>query len=301
MIKAVALLGATGVGKSELALEVACGRGVPIISCDSMQVYRGLDIGTAKPGPEDRGLVSHYLIDCVSLPDVFSAARWAIEVETIIRQKNSEGFVPLIVGGTGLYLRALLEGLAEIPDIDPGVCQRLRQEVEIGGLGALYERLMAVDTVTAERLNPSDSQRVMRALSVFESTGRPISAWTSASKGKKEISCPVYVLEMKRDDLHQRLNQRFHHMLDAGWMEEVYWLLAQNLPDSHPVMRAVGYRQLLTHARGECPISLAIEQGITATRHYAKRQETWFRHQIPQAVSGDGAKIGQILLGAVSP
>jgi len=300
MIKAVALVGATGVGKSELALEVARGRGMPIISCDSMQVYRGLDIGTAKPSPQDRRLIPHYLIDCVSLPDIFSAARWAIEAETIIRQKNSEGLVPLIVGGTGLYLRALREGLAEIPDVDPDVRQRLRREVEIEGIGALYERLMAVDTVTAERLNPSDSQRVMRALSVFESTGRPISAWTSASKGKKEIRCPVYVLEMKRDDLRQRLNQRFHHMLDAGWMEEVYWLLARNLPDSHPAMRAVGYRQLLTHARGECPIDLAIEQGITATRRYAKRQETWFRHQIPQAVSGDSARLGRILLGTVN-
>jgi len=300
MINAMALMGATGVGKSRLALRVAHEGGMPIISCDSMQVYRGLDIGTAKPGPEDRNLVSHHLIDCISMPQVYSAMAWAKAAGDIIRTMNERGTVPLIAGGTGLYLRALLEGLSEIPDENPLVRQRLRQQAEMSGIAPLYEQLMVVDPATAGRLNQGDSQRILRALSVFESTGRPISLWTEKQEKQRTINCPVYILEMAREDLRQRLRTRFEKMLENGWMLEVNWLLEQRIPDAHPAMRAVGYRQLIAHARGTCGLDLAVEQGITATRRYAKRQQTWCRNQIPHAITADAARLETVMLQAVA-
>ncbi|HXH65451.1 MAG TPA: tRNA (adenosine(37)-N6)-dimethylallyltransferase MiaA [Mariprofundaceae bacterium] len=291
-------MGATGVGKSALALELAAKTGNAIISCDSMQVYRGLDIGTAKPSGEERARVAHYLVDCADIREVYSAARWATEARQAIRTENAAGRVPLICGGTGLYLKALMSGLADIPPEDAGVRERLAAELAEYGVRAMHAQLAAVDARMAARLHATDTQRILRALAVFRTTGRPLSAWQAEAGDSKPIDFPVFVLELPRDLLRDRLDLRFRAMIGSGWLDEVRWLAAQNLPDTHPAMRAVGYRQLLAVLRGEMPMEQGIQAGITATRRYAKRQETWFRGQV-QGIHGDAAALRPRILEAV--
>jgi len=299
----IALMGATGSGKSALAMQLTEESGNCIISCDSMQVYRGLDIGTAKPGALEQRAVRHFLIDCVTLPEIYSAAHWARDASAIICRENEAGRRPLIVGGTGLYLRALLEGFSDIPPEDMNIRRHLEARLEEYGIQVMYQSLELCDAETAARLNPNDTQRIMRALAIYETTGKPLSAWQNkkgqalfgasgvvgeAGKCAKQDLTPfVFVLDVEREVLRVRLQERFHSMLGQGWLEEVRWLAEQNLPDTHPGMRAVGYRQLLNHVRGECSLEQAISDGVTATRRYAKRQGTWFRHQAPEAVWGD--------------
>jgi len=293
-LSAIALMGPTGAGKSALAMKLALAKGMSIIACDSMQVYRGLDIGTAKPDVAERKAVPHFLIDWIVLPDVCSAARWAAEAAAVIRRENAAGRTPLVVGGTGLYLRALREGFAEIPPVDAGVYERLEAELAAGGIQAMHRRLAACDAEAAARLNPNDTQRIMRALAVFEASGRPLSEWqlnagtgAHVKRALAPVACPVFVLAMERDALRARIAARFHAMCEQGWLEEVRWLDGLNLPSTHPAVRAVGYRQLLRHVRGECGYEQAVAEGVTATRRYAKRQLTWFRHQVPDAEWGD--------------
>ncbi len=290
-MKAIALMGATGSGKSALAMRWAQQDGSCIICCDSMQLYQGLDIGTAKPSREERAQVVHHLVDCCQLPDHYSAARWAEEARQVIRRANAEGITPLIVGGTGLYLKALTVGFADIPAEQPAVRAELEKLLQQQGAPALYARLQACDPATAAQLHAGDRQRVMRALSVYESSGVPLSIWQRRASDIPPIDCPVLVLEKPRDQLRQDLATRFHAMLDAGWLDEVAWLIDQSLSESHPAMRAVGYRQLREALQGECSMTQAIDAGITATRRYAKRQVTWFNHQTPDALHGDAATL----------
>ena len=285
-LNAIALMGVTGVGKSALALALAEEAGTSIISCDSMQVYRGLDIGTAKPGREERARVTHHLVDCAGLDEIYSAARWAAEAAGIIARENTAGRTPLICGGTGLYLQTLLHGISEIPKENSSIREELKAIQKEKGTPFLHAMLAGVDAETAARLSVNDTQRVLRALAVYRSTGVPLSGWQARGKQQRAaVDCPVFVLEMPRERLRERLEERFHAMLAAGWLKEVEWLRSQDLADTHPAMRAVGYRQLLAHLRGEYPLEEAVRRGITATRRYAKRQQTWFRHQT-EAVHG---------------
>lgn len=293
-------MGATGTGKSALAMVIAAAAETSIVSCDSMQVYRGLDIGTAKPTAEERSRIPHHLIDCIDLPGVYSAARWAADARRLIAAENAAGRIPLIVGGTGLYLRALLEGLAGIPPEDASVRQRLRRELAEQGIEALHARLEGLDPDTAARLAPTDTQRILRALGVVESSDRPMSAWLAEGREAAAISCPLFVLQVPRELLRQRLAERFHAMLAAGWMDEVRWLACQRLPETHPAVRAVGYRQLLRHVRGTCALDEAVAAGIAATRHYAKRQQTWFAHQLQDAIHGSADAVKPQLLAALA-
>jgi tRNA dimethylallyltransferase len=299
VMKAVALMGATGTGKSVMAMELAAQARTSIIVCDSMQVYAGLDIGTAKPGSKDRARVEHFMLDRAELPDVFSAARWAREALAVIGAENTRGRIPLITGGTGLYLRALLERLADIPDEDADVRQRLMREADETGTPAMHARLAGVDAETALRLSPNDTQRILRALAVFESSGVPLFEWTRKKSSAAEIDCPMFVLDMERPALRQRLDTRFRAMLAAGWLDEVRWLASLGLADRHPAMRAVGYRQLLAYVQGACRLNEAMEKGVIATRQYAKRQETWFRHQAAGARWGDAKALTPELLRAL--
>ena len=286
-LRATALVGPTGAGKSALAVPLVESVGGSIICCDSMQLYRSLDIGTAKPTAAERTAVAHFLVDCCSLPDLYSAARWAEEAREVIRSENSQGRTPLIVGGTGFYLKALLDGFAEIPEIDTAVRELLELLQREEGVAALYERLQQSDAEMAARLRPSDSQRIMRALCVLESTGRSLAEWQDdESSSSPEIECPVFVLDVDRVLLREKIAKRFHAMMDAGWLDEVKWLASLNLPDTHPAMRAVGYRQLLDHLGGSLSLEQAVIDGITATRRYAKRQVTWFNHQVAGALHG---------------
>lgn len=294
-------MGPTGSGKSALAMRIAAAAKTSIICCDSMQVYRGLDIGTAKAGNKEQSQVPHAMLDCCELPDSFSAARWAEGAKTFIRRENESGRIPLIVGGTGLYLRALTEGLSDIPPEQPGVREKFKGIRDAHGTAALYEILQEKDAAMAVRLNPADTQRIMRALCVFESTGKPLSTWQSQTMADPmPIECPVFVLDAPRDTLRHTIGQRFHDMLDHGWLEEVAWLHSLNLPGTHPAMRAVGYRQLLAHVRGECLLPEAVDAGITATRRYAKRQRTWFAHQTPDAVWGNADQLAPRIIEALN-
>jgi len=252
-----------------------------------MQLYRGLDIGTAKPSETERQDVSHFLVDCCELPDLYSAARWAEEARVVIKSENEQGRVPLIVGGTGLYLKALLEGFADIPDEKVEVRKKFEMLHWVEGTEGLFSYLQQHDAVMAARLKANDSQRIMRALCVLESTGRSLADWQAeASSQVVKIDCPVFVLDVEREILRERLAVRLQTMMQAGWLDEVRWLAGLNLPDTHPAMRAVGYRQLLDHLKGELSLEKAVSDSITATRRYAKRQVTWFNHQTPDAVHG---------------
>jgi len=288
-------MGATGCGKSALALGLAQQFSTTIISCDSMQLYCGLDIGTAKPSAQEQQQASHALIDVVTLPASADAVWWAERARVVIADCNSQGKMPLIVGGTGMYLRALLQGFAAIPPENPAVRQRLGQCQQKHGIGYLYRMLQRVDPPLAARLSAQDSQRIMRALTVALSSHRPLSYWQQQQPDTPAIICPVFLLEMARSALYLRLQTRFDAMMAQGWLQEAVWLQQQDLPADHPVVRAVGYRQLLAHLEGETTLDAAIEKGLIATRHYAKRQQTWFRHQSADAVCGDAAALREAI------
>jgi tRNA dimethylallyltransferase len=282
-------------------MEVAKAADCSIICCDSMQLYKGLDIGTAKATKDEQGEVPHFMLDCCELPDLYSAARWAEEARTVIKKETAVGRVPLVVGGTGLYLRALIEGFASIPEENPEIRKKYELVQNEKGTAALYRLLLHKDAEMAARLKAGDSQRIMRALCVFESTGKSLATWQAEAKvGHLDIECPVFVLDLPREQLRQKLALRFHAMIQAGWLDEVRWLAAKAVPDTHPSMRAVGYRQLLDHLGGKMALDEAINDGITATRRYAKRQVTWFAHQTPDASHGDAGALRERLLEAIT-
>ncbi|MDX8387099.1 MAG: tRNA (adenosine(37)-N6)-dimethylallyltransferase MiaA [Ghiorsea sp.] len=291
-LKAIALMGATGSGKSGLAMRLAAAGGTCLVSCDSMQVYRGLDIGTAKPTKDEQLSVRHALIDCVDVTDTWSAQTWADAARKVIQSENAQGKMPIIVGGTGMYLKALLEGFATVPAEKEGVRVHFEEIQQQKGTEYLYAQLKTHDEILANRLEPQDTQRIIRGLSVFESTGTPLSTWhAQQDQVKKEtqssINCPIFVLEVDRELLRERIAKRFYMMMEQGWLAEVQWLQNQGLADTHPVMRSVGYRQLLNHLEAQTSLESAITDGITATRRYAKRQRTWFNNQTPNAKRGD--------------
>jgi tRNA dimethylallyltransferase len=294
---AVALVGATGTGKSALAMQMAKEVSCNIICCDSMQLYKGLDIGTAKPSRNEQNAVPHFMVDCCALPDFYSAARWAKEVCNIIATENRAGRTPLIVGGTGLYLRALIEGFANIPEEKPELREKFELVHKEQGTEALYQLLQDKDTAMAARLKEGDSQRIKRALCVLESTDKSLLVWQAEAKvAHTDIKCPVFVLDVPREQLRQKLAGRFQAMIEAGWLDEVRWLQQQAVPHTHPVLRAVGYRQLLDHLAGSVSLDEAVKNGITATRRYAKRQVTWFAHQTPDAIHGNVSVLHPLLL-----
>lgn len=289
-------MGATGTGKSALAMEVAKAVDCSIICCDSMQLYKGLDVGTAKASRDEQNEVPHFMVDCCELPDLYSAARWATEVRNVIKKENESGRTPLIVGGSGLYLRALIEGFATVPEENPEVREKYELVHKEQGTEALHRLLQHKDAEMAARLKVGDSQRIKRALCVFESTGKSLATWQAEAKvGHSDIKCPVFVLDVPREQLREKLAGRFHTMIQAGWLDEVRWLKAKAVPDTHPSMRAVGYRQLLDHLDGKLPLDKAINDGITATRRYAKRQVTWFAHQTPDAIHGAASVLYPLL------
>jgi tRNA dimethylallyltransferase len=277
---AIFLMGATASGKTALAMQLAERLPCDIISVDSALVYRGMDIGTAKPSREEQSRVRHRLIDICEPSDAYSAARFRDDAQREMQEITSRGRLPLLVGGTMLYFRALQYGLSKLPQADPLVRARLEQEAGKKGWHQMHRRLRLLDPESAERIHPNDPQRIQRALEVYELTGSPLSS-LQRGDGVQKLPYRIEKLALATVDrklLHQRIEQRFHRMLDMGFENEVRALLSiGDLVPEMPSMRAVGYRQMLAYLSGEYDRNTMIYRGIVATRQLAKRQITWLR------------------------
>jgi tRNA dimethylallyltransferase len=277
---AVFLLGPTASGKTALSLELAAAFPMEIVSVDSALVYRGMDVGTAKPGAAVRRQVAHHLIDIVEPTQSYSAGRFRADALRAAAEIAARGRVPLFVGGTMLYERALMRGLAELPAADASLREQMEARAAAEGWPALHAELARADPVTAARLDPADAQRIQRALEVFLVSGRPLSALL-ADQGPNEppFRALTFALEpADRAQLHRRIADRFQAMIAAGLLEEVEGLRARHaLNAAMPSMRTVGYRQAWETIEGLKPAATLAERGIAATRQLAKRQLTWLR------------------------
>jgi len=280
----VLIAGPTASGKSALALELAQRTGGVVINTDSMQVYRDLRIITARPTMEEEARVPHRLYGHVDAAVNFSAGAWVADAAKMLAEARTQKRLPIFVGGSGLYFKALTRGLSAVPPIPPEVRERIRSRLERDGVEALHAELARRDPVSAERLKPRDRIRIARALEVVEATGRPLPDWHR--EGLPPLLPPgefsALFLSPQRDVLYARIDARFDAMLAAGALDEVAALAARRLDPLLPAMKAHGVPTLIRHLRGEVTLEEAAEIGRADTRHYAKRQFTWFRHQLPE-------------------
>ncbi|HEV2567532.1 tRNA (adenosine(37)-N6)-dimethylallyltransferase MiaA [Sphingomonas sp.] len=274
------IAGPTASGKTALALAAAEHGEVTIINADSAQVYRDLRILSARPDEIDMSRAPHRLFGYVDGAEACSAARWARDAREQIAAAHRAGRTPLLVGGTGLYIRTLLQGIAPIPDIDPDI----RAAVRAMAVDAAYIALRQEDPESAERLAPADTTRVQRALEVVRSTGQPLGAWHRQRAGGigTQVHLRPMILVPPREWLVQRSDARFLGMVESGAVDEVERLLARKLDPDLPVMRAIGVREITAWLYGDMTRAEMVEAGRLATRRYAKRQFTWFRHQLPE-------------------
>ncbi|HKY92175.1 MAG TPA: tRNA (adenosine(37)-N6)-dimethylallyltransferase MiaA [Nevskiaceae bacterium] len=282
----ITLLGPTASGKTSLSLALAdrlaaLGRPVEIVTLDSAQVYRGMDIGTAKPDAATRARVPHHLIDLVDPSEPYSAARFRADALAAIEAIRARGREPLLVGGTMLYFKALREGLNAMPSADPALRARLEAEAAAHGWPHLHARLAQRDPVTAARLHPNDKQRVQRALEVVELTGRPLSEWHGeGTEGSRHTFVKFALSPPDRAVLHARIALRLRLMMEAGFLDEVARLHARgDLHPDLPSIRSVGYRQLWGHLDGAYGLAEAEAKALAATRQFAKRQLTWLKSE----------------------
>jgi tRNA dimethylallyltransferase len=282
MTEALMLLGPTGSGKSALALELAQRHPIEIVSVDSAQVYRGMDIGTAKPSAAERAAVPHHLLDLRDPAEPYSAADFVRDATAAIAEIRARRRLPLLVGGTMLYAKALREGLSNLPSADAAVRSALSAEALEVGWPALHARLAALDPQTAERLKPNDAQRIQRALEVIAVSGMPMSALLARSEGASCTFEMVALVPADRSELHRRIASRFDMMLKAGFVAEVEALRARgDLTPELPSMRSVGYRQAWMYLDGATDFAAFRAAAIAATRQLAKRQMTWLRSLAP--------------------
>ena len=293
---AYVLLGPTASGKSGWAHEVALDKGCEIVSMDSAQVYRGMDIGTAKPSAAERRAVRYHLIDLIDPTESYSAGKFRDDTMRLVIEIARRNKIPLIVGGTMLYFRALFQGLDELPAADPAVRASIDREAAQKGWPALHAELAKIDPSAAARIAPADAQRIQRALEVFRTTGITLSAHHSGKRQLLPFDLDVYeMIPESRAELHRRIEERFDHMLKAGLVGELRELRRTYALDPQmPSMRAVGYRQAWRFLEGEISEKELREAGIAATRQLAKRQLTWLRslpdfgpaEWLPNAIQG---------------
>lgn len=281
-LRPILIAGPTASGKSALALAAARHCGGAVINADSMQVYRDLRVLTARPSPDEEAQVPHRLYGHVDAADAYSVARWLADVSVVLDDCRRAGSRPIVVGGTGLYFKALTEGLSPIPAIPDDVRRHWRSEAARIGAPQLHALLARSDRVMAARLAPGDTQRLTRALEVLSATGKSIAEW-QRQKGPglvdPETAVRIAILP-PREALHQRCDRRFDLMLAGGALDEVAALRARQLPPELPVMAALGVRPLLAHLDGNMPLAAAVSQGKLETRQYVKRQQTWFNRNI---------------------
>jgi tRNA dimethylallyltransferase len=278
----VAIVGETASGKSALALALAREHGGEIVSCDSLQVYRGLDIGSAKPSPEELRAVPHHLVDVADPDEEFSAARYAALARAAVASLRERGVLPVVVGGTGLYLRALLQGLFAGPSRDDALRARLERMAARFGVERLHRLLSRVDPAAAERIHARDGVRIVRALEVFRATGRRIS---DEQRQGSEPLAGFRVLRLglapPRETLLRAVERRTREMMQRGLVDEVRGLLARGYPPTLRPLRAIGYLQALAVVQGRLTPAQAEAEIVAETMRFAKRQRTWFRHQEP--------------------
>jgi tRNA dimethylallyltransferase len=279
---ALILTGPTGSGKSRLALELAPRLGAEVVAMDSMTLYRGMDVGTAKPTAQERARVPHHLLDVLEPWESASVAWWLERAVRAVADIEARGRRALFVGGTALYLKALLHGLFDGPPADLALRRRLEAEANASGREALHGRLKSVDPETAGRLHPNDLRRVVRALEVFELTGRPISEWqTQWREGERETQADsdrCLCLDLPREELYCRIDARVEGMMAAGLLDEVRRLRELGRPVSREARQALGYKELFDHLDGKTSLADAVREIQTRSRQFAKRQLTWFRH-----------------------
>jgi tRNA dimethylallyltransferase len=278
-VSRICIVGPTASGKSAVALALAEKLGGEIVSVDSMQVYRGLDIGTAKPNTAERARVPHHLIDAVELTEPFDAAKFVQLAGVAEHEIRARGRVPIFCGGTGFYFKAYLEGLGAAPSADPA----LRKQLEAAPLNDLLRELAERDPATFERIDKQNSRRVIRAVEVIRLTGKPFSEqraeWTSGESRIPNPEGQIFGLLRSPADLYGRINQRVDEMFARGLVEETRALLARGLEQNKTAMQALGYRQVVQHLQGGLTLVAAIELVKAKTRQFAKRQMTWFRRQ----------------------
>ena len=276
--KLLCLLGPTAVGKTEIAIQLAQHFNAEIISVDSRQIYKQMDIGTAKPTTEEQQAARHHLIDCVDISQPFSVADYQSLADAAITDIQNRGKQVLLVGGAGLYFRAIVDGLFEGPGADPLFRERLEQEVAQHGVDVLHERLHACDPESAERIHPNNVVRVIRALEVYELTGTPMSEHQQQwHQGDQRYPLVAFCLTMSRALLYRRIGQRVDAMLANGLITEVESLLAAGYARDTVALRSFGYKELIAYLDGKCTYMEAVEQLKRNTRRFAKRQLTWFR------------------------
>jgi len=272
------LTGPTAGGKTAVGVELALRIGAEIVSLDSMALYRGMDVGTAKPTAEQRRAVRHHLIDVLEPHEDYSLAQYVAAAHRQIHQIKARGRAVLFVGGTPLYLKAMLRGIFQGPPADPEFRRKLQEQARCGEPGFLHRRLAEVDPVAAAKLHPNDTRRLIRALEVYHKTGRPISQLQQQfDSGRPAEACRVFVLDRSREELYARINDRVEAMFAAGLVEEVRGLLARERPPGRTAGQAVGYREVIEHLRGKRDLPETIDLVKTHTRQLAKRQWTWFR------------------------
>ncbi len=282
----IAIMGPTASGKSALALSLAQKYHGEIINFDSMQVYQGLPLITACPNAEDYKKVAHHLYEFQSVKTPLNAAAWADMAVAAINDCHQRGVLPILVGGTGFYLKTLMEGISPIPDIDDIWVKQLTQRAQISGITELHQELKQIDPDLGAVLKPHDSQRVIRALSVFYATKKPLSHWQQLplqSFLPSDIRWKIYGIYPDRDQLYARCNERFELIMQQGALEEVKMLKKMDLPKTLPAMRSVGVKQLLDYLDGKMDLDSAIDKAKQATRNYAKRQLTWVRNSLKDA------------------
>lgn len=274
----VVITGPTAVGKTGVGIEVALALNGEVVSADSMMVYRGMDIGTAKPTFSEMRGVPHHLIDIVNPDEEFNVVRYQELATAAIENIQSRRRVPLLVGGTGLYLRAIIDHYRFPVRCDPRLRQRLQQEAQLHGSGQLHERLAAVDPVTAARLHPNDQRRIIRALEVYHQTGKPFSQFQPpAGRRESKYRLAMFGLSMDRARLYQRIEERVDELIQAGLVEEVRGLLDRGHGPELVAMKGLGYKEVVAYLRGETTREEMVNILKRNTRRFAKRQLTWFR------------------------
>lgn len=280
-IPVIVIGGPTASGKTQLAIEWALRINGEIISCDSRQIYKYMDIGTAKPTLEERNLIPHHLIDIIYPDEIMSAGEFQKLARACIEDIYRRGKVPLLVGGTGLYIRAVIRDINFPPKVDESIREMIKEKVKKEGLSRVYEELQRIDPVTANKISPNDEIRITRALEVYYATGKPISYYRRGiDVDYPEYNIVYFVLNPPRDLLYKRIEERVDKMIKLGLIEETKYILSLGYSPELPSLQTLGYREIIKYIHGMYSLESAVEEIKKETRRYAKRQLTWFRNEI---------------------